>query len=166
MPEFIMDKSGHVDVARKWQTEIIREGFKGDMHWRDLPEGARGYLEAAYFTDACNPDAEGYDAFIAEHGEPSFRHLTPESLAAALEDWTAFEAKVRPLLAQAYEREGYDETRAGHDFWYTRNGHGVGFWDRDELRRGGLGETLSRVAQNFRERYVTLEPESGRVVIE
>lgn len=20
---------------------------------------------------------------------------------------------------------------AGHDFWYTRNGHGVGFWSRD-----------------------------------
>jgi hypothetical protein len=24
-----------------------------------------------------------------------------------------------------------DPSRAGHDFWLTRNGHGAGFWDGD-----------------------------------
>ena len=25
-----------------------------------------------------------------------------------------------------------DDAQAGHDFWLTRNGHGDGFWDRDD----------------------------------
>lgn len=29
---------------------------------------------------------------------------------------------------------GYSDSRAGHDFWLTRNHHGAGFWDREEIR--------------------------------
>ena len=32
-------------------------------------------------------------------------------------------------------RSGYCEEQAGRDFWFTRQGHGAGFWDREELRR-------------------------------
>jgi hypothetical protein len=31
----------------------------------------------------------------------------------------------------------------GHDLWLTRNGHGVGFWDRD---LGDLGDLLTDLA--------------------
>lgn len=31
----------------------------------------------------------------------------------------------------------------GHDLWLTSRGHGVGFWDRDELKPSDLGERLS-----------------------
>lgn len=43
-------------------------------------------------------------------------------------------------------------------FWYTRNGHGVGYWDRDQLSRyvdigggteGDLGDSLSEAARDF-----------------
>ena len=37
-----------------------------------------------------------------------------------------------------------DMSQAGHDFWLTRNGHGAGFWDRDEEVYGeGNGVNLS-----------------------
>lgn len=38
------------------------------------------------------------------------------------------------------------EERAGHDFWLTRNGHGVGFWDRG---LDALGERLSKAAEVY-----------------
>ena len=39
-----------------------------------------------------------------------------------------------------------DETKkAGNYFWYTRNGHGVGFWDGEFEN----GELLSAVAKSF-----------------
>lgn len=40
----------------------------------------------------------------------------------------------------------YDMTRAGNDFWYDRNGHGVGFWDRD---LGDVGDKLSDAAKVY-----------------
>lgn len=38
-----------------------------------------------------------------------------------------------------------DDTRNGHDFWLSRNGHGTGFWDR------GLenGDALHKLAKSF-----------------
>lgn len=39
--------------------------------------------------------------------------------------------------------EEYDETQAGRDLFYTYVGHGVGYWDREQLKRDGLGNRLS-----------------------
>lgn len=69
--------------------------------------------------------------------------------------------------------ESYGPERFGHDFWLTRNGHGAGFWDRNELKapnpdpvpfvdRNGapclgtadtLGEALSIIARGNRESF-------------
>lgn len=40
-----------------------------------------------------------------------------------------------PRFGELLDELGYDgrEDRFGHDFWLTRNRHGVGFWDRSEL---------------------------------
>jgi hypothetical protein len=42
---------------------------------------------------------------------------------------------------------GYSMSSAGHDFWLTRNGHGAGFWDKDEL--GDAGEALTEKCHGF-----------------
>lgn len=34
----------------------------------------------------------------------------------------------------------------GHDFWLTRNGHGVGFWARD---KGEIGDKLADLARTY-----------------
>jgi hypothetical protein len=36
-----------------------------------------------------------------------------------------------------------DWSQAGHDLWLTRNGHGVGFWDRDDSTYGATDEGAS-----------------------
>lgn len=37
--------------------------------------------------------------------------------------------------------------QAGHDFWMTRNGHGVGFWDGDWIEP--YAGQLDRLAKSF-----------------
>lgn len=102
----------------------------------------RGYIEAMFFTDASDPD----DGDL-QHA--TFADLAPESLAAIIADCTAFKAKAAPVLEQAYRLhpEGYNEEQAGRDYWFTRNGHGTGFWDRKELETGGFGDLLSDIAR-------------------
>lgn len=46
--------------------------------------------------------------------------------------------------ANAEDLADIDPEQAGYDFWLTRNGHGVGFWDRD---LGELGDRLSEAAR-------------------
>lgn len=41
----------------------------------------------------------------------------------------------------------YDETQAGRDYWFTRNGHGVGFWDREQLRVDDIGAQLTKASE-------------------
>lgn len=53
---------------------------------------------------------------------------------------------------------GSAEAMFGHDFWLTRQGHGVGFWDRKVLEvtlEDGteLGDALSAVAREVGESY-------------
>lgn len=95
-----------------------------------MPEFVQGYLEACFFTD-CSPDSED----MAESG---FADLAPKVLQSAIGDCDRFQDKNSALLAVAYGSEwngsakwgDYDASQAGRDFWFTRNGHGVGFWDR------------------------------------
>lgn len=167
MSEFHIDTSGVVSI-RIGRTHFVKE-------WRfsDLPEGVRGYVEAAYFTNASNGDDDGYEAFCEEHGEPGFSHLTPNSLSKALEDWRAFEERANVDLTQAFAETHYSELQAGRDFWFTRNGHGVGFWDRDALDwfaasdiTKKLQDTLSEVARDFGEVSVVIDTDGGAVHFE
>lgn len=59
-------------------------------------------------------------------------------------------------------REGYAGMElAGHDFWLTRNGHGVGFWDRRELEEGGVGERLTEACK--REGEANIYVDDGKI---
>jgi hypothetical protein len=44
--------------------------------------------------------------------------------------------------------EGKAEAAFGHDYYMTRQGHGVGFWDRKELDADGLGDKLSALCRH------------------
>ena len=52
---------------------------------------------------------------------------------------------------KAFENDNYGgwESRFGYDFWLTRNGHGTGFWDRDELDDENVGERLATMTELF-----------------
>lgn len=94
------------------------------------------YITAAYWTDTGDGEQPSSEAELAD-----------EARVSAVEQCADFQREHADLLSDAYARVGYDAARAGHDFWLTRNGHGTGFWDRDELDAGGLGERLSKAAR-------------------
>jgi hypothetical protein len=88
---------------------------------------------------------------------------TKKAKAKALKDCAAFVELCGPLFDQAMSRweDGYGrhpdagsaEAAFGHDFWLTRQRHGVGYWDRKELDADELGDQLTARAHEFGECY-------------
>jgi hypothetical protein len=124
MPQFQMPLDNS-EYAVQWQKATI--GYF-----------AKGYFEAMFFTEchADNPELEN----------ATINDLSPEAWEASLKSCASFEQDNAALLEQAYEQFDYDSEQAGRDFWYTRNGHGVGFWDRD---LGDLGDKLTDASDKF-----------------
>ena len=62
--------------------------------------------------------------------------------------------------AATWRAHGWTDEQAGHDFWMTRNGHGVGFWDRNfcdecEARECPAGDALSDACKPYDEVYLS-----------
>lgn len=132
MPEFILDH-GTPESAKQFAA---------------LDSFTQGYIEAMFFTSEgvdndCDPGHENDLADI------SVADLAPETMVQIIAGCSAFQLANATWLAQAYDTcicgNGYDEQRAGNDFWYSRNGHGTGFWDRD---LGETGDELHNVAKH------------------
>ena len=97
----------------------------------------------------------------------ALQDLPRETIDAARHDVTRFVAFCGILFDMAmacygdgcgqHHDAGSVEAAFGHDFALTRNGHGVGFWDRvnDGLPRV-LGDALTKVCKGFppRDLYV------------
>lgn len=92
------------------------------------------YIEAALWTSEPEPGPERERRDRAT--------LSPQAIETALADCTAFMAHNAPDV------EALDLSQVGHDFWLTRNSHGVGFWDRG---LGEVGARLTRAANRFGE---------------
>lgn len=128
--------------------------------WRKLDSFTQGYIEAMFFTETSpafsfsdiekdreawlDAEREGQsDGTIPS--DATFADLAPESLASIIADCRKFQEQHDVSLQCAYSRGGskgyYDSEDAGRDFWYTRNGHGVGFWDR------GLDEVGAKLSE-------------------
>ena len=93
----------------------------------------RGYIECIYFTDTGDHEQPEADA-----------ELSDDARAMCVADCAKFQADNALPLAHAYAHFPYEPVQAGRDFWFTRNGHGVGFWDRG---LGAVGDTLSTAAR-------------------
>ena len=113
MPEFHLDTSGRVDHVHPGNGRTYQ------VDWPELDTFTQGYIEALFFTDASDSDDELY--------EKGFSDLAPETLAAIIDDCAKFQALDAWKGADRFP----DDARGGRDFWYTRNGHGCGFWDGD-----------------------------------
>lgn len=97
----------------------------GDMDARrifhNLDSFTQGYVTAMFFTSTGTGDDEDLE-------EAAFAELAPETLATIIADCEKFQR------GNNYHLDGLapdDEEKAGRDFWYTRCGHGCGFWDGD-----------------------------------
>ncbi len=68
--------------------------------------------------------------------------ISPESKKQAIADIE----KLLSLVGNKFD--GWSESEIGHDFYLTRNGHGVGFWDREKE----YGEEITSIVDaNFKE---------------
>jgi hypothetical protein len=82
----------------------------------DLERFTNATIEALYFTDT------------GEEGQPpKSAEIHPETRLDLEADCRSFWRRVGYYV----EAAGKTPKEAGHDFWLTRNGHGVGFWDGD-----------------------------------
>lgn len=148
--------------------------------YRVLDPFTRGYIEAMFFTDTETGTVhEAEDDFSrvwnpeldsSLPGDVGFEDLAPEALEAIKKDCANFQKVADAWLQRAYDAglksSAYDETQAGRDFWFTRNGHGVGYWDRDFDAEDGetIGKALSHASKRFGEVWSCFG-DDGRVYV-
>lgn len=140
---------------KKWGNATIPINFgkrqggvptvKSASKTASLDKFTEGYLVCALWAENDESDESGGNPLDQNY---SIHDFAPEALKEAQGVCQNFQHDAAALLEEAYQR-GYTPERAGHDFWLTRNGHGAGFWDRDELRKGGLGVKLSEIAHKY-----------------
>lgn len=98
----------------------------------------QGYLEAAAFADA----PEGFTDL----------DFNAKSIKSARKDCASFLSMDSPLgKFKIYDHVGDNLIEAGRNFWYTRQGHGTGFWDSPEVWGEDISKALTTVAKTFSE---------------
>lgn len=118
----------------------------------------RHYLIAALWSST-NADGVPLDSLY------DVEDIAPDFVRQALADCLDFQRANAELLKQAYAfyrvngnaahpDAGSAEACAGHDFWFTRNRHGAGFWDRG---MGAVGQRLTDASHVYGE--IELMPE-------
>lgn len=86
-----------------------------------------------------------------------------EQYYTAVEDIGNFLKQAVRFLGPYVEHFGDEaESRLGHDFWLSRNGHGAGFFDHS---LGGTEKKLQEIARTFPEKNV-FEAETENIFIE
>ncbi|AXQ69622.1 hypothetical protein HOU03_gp146 [Caulobacter phage CcrSC] len=185
MPQFVLDTSGK---ARVGATKNFPNGVtinwndldaftQGYIEALFFTENSPAFTSDEWHGEECQAALEAGTSDGSLPGDAGFADLHETALATIVEECAAFQRENADLLAQAYGHNfparvigdgtlpdshrpawDYDEAAAGRDFWYTRNGHGVGFWDR------GLGEVGDKLSDacRYSEVYVSFEAD-GKV---
>lgn len=105
------------------------------------------YVEAALWLTIIDL----HDESCRDNGYAA-EHMAPETLERIRADCALFQERYGDLLTDDNLVDTGDvdvESRAGHDFWLTRNGHGAGFWDG--RWRGPVGDVLDKASKAFGE---------------
>lgn len=114
----------------------------------DVDAFVSGYVEAMFFTNGDTGD-ENEDK-LNELGTSRLTRASVEEIKADCEAFLALECTLNNVFPVTVRKvlelqDHYDEEQAGRDFWFTRQGHGVGYWDREELT-STVGQAFSDAA--------------------
>jgi hypothetical protein len=117
-----------------------------------LDDFTTAYLIAALWAtynvnDECKYLDEDYD----------IEDFSEDALESIIAECVHFQEIAEDMIG-----EGQD-SQAGHDFFLTRNSHGVGFWDRPEIW-GANKDRLAEIADSFGEMHV-YPGDDGRLYI-
>lgn len=144
MPEFILP------MGAKIHRSIKR------TRWDTCDDFTKGYIEAMFFTDTgTGDDAELEDATVSD--------LARDAWTSIKADCKAFQKEAKKLLKLAYATNDYDAEQAGRDFWFTRNGHGVGYWDREVLEKVAVTDRTSGVTFSLATRLSNMADGWGNI---
>ena len=122
-------------LSRKEANNLVSLGGDDDM-----AQFLVGFLSAALWTcgdmglgnqndSHDTPMDENYSIIdIDDKNQIEMAELIRPFFEANQESWNEFD---------------YPDGRAGYDLMLTMAGHGVGFWDRDELKEGAIGDLLT-----------------------
>lgn len=102
------------------------------------------YIEAMYFTETGDEGQPPADAEL--------------ELDSKREAWAACH-RLRLACSghDGIDLSQYDPVQVGHDLWFTRNGHGVGFWDKPEIYGEENARILTLMARAMGEHYAEFE---------
>ena len=110
------------------ENSVIRSG-------KEEQEIIKGYVTAMLWTEEDNIG-----------GDKDINDFALETIEQIKGDISNFYDVSYKLLNET--PDDYSLEQAGHDFWLTRNGHGVGFWDRD---LDEIGDKLTAISKKFGE---------------
>ena len=110
-----------------------------------LQHFTRAYFEAALWSSTDDTEQSLVSRTLAAETDRVMR----AEAAAFYEMWHAHWAG-----HHAFRCGNLEDAHAGHDFWMTRNGHGVGFWDGDWIEPAATVLTEAATAAGVRELYV------------
>jgi hypothetical protein len=114
-----------------------------------LDEFAMSYIEAMFFTNCDSGDERENLA-----NELGVERLTRASVARIKEDCDAFQAAAAVEIKKTLAHGERDLAGIAHDFWFTRQRHGVGFREGESRGYPGeIGDELDRIAKAAGEVY-------------
>lgn len=128
---------------------------RGNRRMKNLDNFTLAYIVCALWS-SCDDNGEPLDSNY------SIDDIEPESLELIIEECKEFQfswANTLNEYCELYQHSEYTGmSLAGHDYWLTRNGHGVGFWDRGI---GEVGDILTKACQ-YQERHLFVN-DSGKL---
>jgi hypothetical protein len=124
-----------------------------EMKTEKLDSFTRAYIEAALWSSTDEND-EPLDANF------TFEDLSENAIYTMRVDCEHFQ-ELHGIPEYNDSRWFSDSEKAGHDFWLTRNRHGVGFWGRSELDKE-TQKRLTDAAHTYREQNLYVG-EDGKI---
>lgn len=118
------------------------------------------YVDALLWSTYANPEETGCSFEYFSEAASRFEDFNTEAQEHIEKDCKDF----LELAEKFIPEDGFSQS--GHDFALTRNGHGVGFWDREEIYGEKAAKELNKIADSFGEIYLYWEAESQTVGIE
>tara|TARA_R100001086_G_C11791293_1_gene246282 strand:- start:339 stop:713 length:375 start_codon:yes stop_codon:yes gene_type:complete len=100
------------------------------------------YFEAMFWADI-----DGNDDIQGDYG---ITDIDRDTLVKICKELDSFFEKADSIL----ENTDYTQGQACHDFYFTRCGHEVGFWENDHCDEKA-GQLLTDIAKSFSEVYIS-----------
>ena len=114
------------------------------LHVEDFTQG---YIEAMLLIDCLEMTDDGNEVDFSDHP------LSDHARNIINIDWMVFLVLCYDLIKPENFSRGRGEysvwAQAGHDFWLTRRGHGVGYWDGDW--NDSVADKLTKASRLFSE---------------